>query len=144
MSNKVKWIYVCSPYSGEDKEYNIKVAQAVCRSIVKAGNLPIAPHLYFPQFLNDDIPEERTDGLKIATYLLDMADELWVVGETFSKGMKDEITYASRNEIPITFIPAPEIKEEASIESIVSHNPVYNSPFETLSEDAYKNLKWEF
>lgn len=130
MSNKVKWIYVCSPYSGENKEYNVKVAQAVCRSIAKAGNLPIAPHLYCPQFLNDDIPEERMDGFEIAMRLLDLADEMWVVGETFSKGMKEEIAYASRDEVPITFIPVPEIKEEkeeeALVETILSQYPVYS------------------
>ena len=46
-------VYICSPYAGGNKEKNIANAQRYCRFAVDSGCLPLAPHLYFPQFMDD-------------------------------------------------------------------------------------------
>ena len=55
-------IYVCSPYRG-DVSVNVAFAKRCCLEVIKAGKVPFAPHLYFTQFLDDDIPEERERGM---------------------------------------------------------------------------------
>ena len=54
-------VYICSPFSG-DVEGNIASAQRFSRFAVDKGYIPIAPHLLFPQFLNDNDPKERQLG----------------------------------------------------------------------------------
>ena len=51
-------VYVCSPYSG-DIDANILNARRYCRFAVDSGCIPIAPHLLFPQFMNDADETER-------------------------------------------------------------------------------------
>lgn len=51
-------VYICSPYAGET-ENNIKAAQKYSRFAVDKGYIPVAPHLLFPQFMNDANPAER-------------------------------------------------------------------------------------
>ena len=55
-------VYICSPFAG-DTEKNVEAAKRYSRYAVDAGYIPIAPHLLFPQFLNDDDPEECRLGL---------------------------------------------------------------------------------
>ena len=56
-------VYICSPYAGGNKEKNIANAQRYCRFAVDSGCLPLAPHLYFPQFMDDS--ELHTDRIRI-------------------------------------------------------------------------------
>ena len=62
-------VYICSPYAG-DIETNTAAARRYCRFAVEAGYIPIAPHLLFPQFLNDSDPKERELGLFFGNALL--------------------------------------------------------------------------
>ena len=48
-------VYICSPYAG-DVESNTAAARRYSRFAVEAGYIPIAPHLLFPQFLDDSSP----------------------------------------------------------------------------------------
>jgi len=95
-------IYVCSPYRG-DKEKNLKKACAYCKSIAFWGNLPVAPHLYFPQFLDDDNHDERMNGIKMGLELLKDCDAMHVYGNDITEGMEMEIRKAIELEIPIMF-----------------------------------------
>lgn len=56
---KKKLIYICSPCRGNDGNYehNIEMAQYYCRTVMHMfpNLLPIAPHVYFTQFLDDSI-----------------------------------------------------------------------------------------
>ena len=88
-------IYVCSPYAG-DVENNIAAARRYCRFAVESGFIPIAPHLLFPQFLDDDNPKERELGLFFGNALLSKCAELWVFGEKITSGMSIEIEKAKR------------------------------------------------
>ena len=86
-------VYICSPFSGDVKE-NKKKARTYSRFAVKKGYLPITPHLLFPQFLDDENPDEREIGLHMGLVLMTKCVEVWVFGEKNSEGMKREIQKA--------------------------------------------------
>lgn len=92
-------VYVCSPFS-VDPVGNAEQARRYCRFAVDTGYVPLAPHLFFPQFLDDGIPEERELGMFMAIIMLTKCAELWVFGDRITKGMSQEIRKAeSRNMI---------------------------------------------
>ena len=98
-----KFVYICSPCRG-DYENNIKYAKFYCSQIMKEcpDVIPIAPHVYFTQFLDDKKPTERSLGMEAGLALLDMCDEIWVYGlQNPSEGMQAEIDYALKNGIKI-------------------------------------------
>ena len=86
-------VYICSPFSG-DAEGNVKAARGYSRFAVDNGCIPIAPHLLFPQFLNDNDPKERQLGLFFGNALMSKCAEVWVFGSTISPVMADEIKRA--------------------------------------------------
>ncbi|MEB3090404.1 hypothetical protein [Corynebacterium pseudotuberculosis] len=46
-------VYICSPYSG-DVEINVQLAHDFCaRAVIRGGKNPLAPHLHYPQFMDD-------------------------------------------------------------------------------------------
>ena len=94
-------VYVCSPYAG-DVEENIRKACAYCRYTVDHGYIPLAPHLYLPQFLDEESERELALFMDIA--LLSRCAELWVFGDVISAGMEKEIQYAQRKGKPIQYI----------------------------------------
>lgn len=98
-------VYICSPLSG-DVERNQANARRYCRYAVESGTIPLAPHLYFPQFLNDSDLIERNLALFMDIVLLSKCAELWVFGETVSKGMSIEIEKAKRKGQPIRWFTA--------------------------------------
>lgn len=86
-------VYICSPYAGEiDK--NVEAARRYSRFAVDMGCIPVAPHLLFPQFLDDASPGERQLGLFFGNALMTKCSEVWVFGETISAGMRAEIKRA--------------------------------------------------
>ena len=86
-------VYICSPYAG-DVEKNVEAAQRYSRFAVDRGYIPIAPHLLFPQFLNDRSPKERQLGLFFGNALMSKCSEVWVFGSRISAGMEAEIKRA--------------------------------------------------
>lgn len=88
-------IYVCSPFKG-DIEHNIEQARQYCRRVIKTGKIPFAPHLYFPQFLDDTDPQERKQGIKYAIHMMRFCTEVWVFGDVVSDGMRLEIEHANK------------------------------------------------
>ena len=86
-------VYICSPFSGAVDE-NIAAAQRYSRFAVDKGCIPIAPHLLFPQFLNDADTKERELGLFFGTALMSKCAEVWVFGSNISAGMEAEIKRA--------------------------------------------------
>ncbi len=96
-----KKVFICSPFRG-DMEGNARKAAAYSRRAVEEGYLPIAPHLLFPQFLNEGIEEERRLGIAMGLELLDGCDEVWVFGEA-TEGMAAEIAYATEQGNKIIF-----------------------------------------
>jgi hypothetical protein len=94
-------VYICSPFAG-DTERNIRRARGYCRFVVSKGYIPLAPHLHYPQFMDDGDKEERELGLRFALILLGKCDELWVFGNT-SSGMSKEIARAKKRGMPIKY-----------------------------------------
>lgn len=88
-------VYICSPLAG-DMAKNQENARTYCRFAVDAGYIPIAPHIYFPQFMNDNDRKERDLALFMDIVLLSKCAELWVFGERISSGMSIEIEKAKR------------------------------------------------
>ena len=88
-------VYICSPYAG-DIEANVAAARRYSRFAVDEGYIPIAPHLLFPQFLNDAEPAERELGLFFGNALISKCSEVWVFGSRISSGMEAEINRAKR------------------------------------------------
>jgi hypothetical protein len=85
----MKKVFVCSPLRGE-YEKNFKKAVGYSRKIALGGKIPITPHIYFTQFLNDKSKKERDLGIKMGCELLKLCDEIAVFGKPTS-GMKKEI-----------------------------------------------------
>jgi hypothetical protein len=98
-SRKMKLVYVCSPLRG-DIERNIQNANEYCRIAAQMGVIPLAPHTIFTQYLDDTVPNQREQGLKMGLELLLKCDELWFFGTDVSEGMGAEIKLAQQNGIP--------------------------------------------
>ena len=90
----MKKVYICSPCRG-DYENNIQRAKEFSRAAVERGCIPITPHIYLTQFMDDTIPAERELGLSIGRELVLMCDELWAFGlDCPTAGMAAEIELA--------------------------------------------------
>ena len=53
-------------------------AKDYCAYAASCGVIPLAPHTIFTQYLNDAVPEQREQGLRMGHELLERCDELWV------------------------------------------------------------------
>lgn len=101
MSNKPKdrtyrpLVYICSSLSG-DVPGNTEKARKFCRFALEKGQNPLAPHLMFHQFVNDDDPAERELALFMDIVLLGKSSELWVFGDTVSTGIQMELEMAKK------------------------------------------------
>ena len=115
-------IFVSSPYRAKTKEKmdeNIAIAKKVCHIIIKNGNLPVAPHLYFPSFLQDDDESERNLGMKYSLHLLDQCDEIIVIipgteegrtpYERLTEGMMTEVDHAVERGMKPKYISVDEL-----------------------------------
>lgn len=71
------------------------------RFAVVSGAIPFAPHLLYPQVLDENDPSERELGIFFGMVWLGKCDELWVFGRHISNGMAREIAQAKKRGIPI-------------------------------------------
>ncbi|MCQ9359256.1 MULTISPECIES: DUF4406 domain-containing protein [unclassified Corynebacterium] len=95
-------VYICSPYSG-DIAGNIRLARSFSAVAVSRGTVPLAPHLVFPQFMDDEDPLDRELAMLMNKILLDRCDEIWVYQPTVSVGMKQEIQWARGRGMVVRF-----------------------------------------
>lgn len=125
-----KKIFVCSPYrpTAKDKkckksqlEANVQRAKDACRLLSELGFLPLAPHLYFTQFLRDEDAQEREAGISMGMCWLEEADEVWVFGEAISEGMAAEIEKAHELKKPVRNLPEPGHVVGLLLKSISEH-----------------------
>ena len=87
------FVYICSPYR-DNPRVNVMRARNYCKFAVEQGKLPIAPHLYFPQFLSE--ATERDKAMRMNFELLKLCDEVWVFGDKITEGMAAEIERAKK------------------------------------------------
>ena len=85
------FVYICSPYR-DDPGTNVIRARRYCRFAVAEGRIPLAPHLYFPQFLSES--SERETAFRMNFELLKLCEEIWVFGDDLSEGMVLELSRA--------------------------------------------------
>jgi hypothetical protein len=88
-------VFICSPYRG-DVEKNVEIAKRVIRHVLFRGDIPIAPHLYFPQFLDETSQVDRIQGIKMGVELMKDCDELWLIGTKITSGMEFELEAAKK------------------------------------------------
>lgn len=95
-------VYICSPYAGNIVE-NTKNAIKYLRFAANNGVVPFAPHLLYPQALDEGNPTHRELGLFFGMVWLSKCDEIWVFGDYISVGMKAEIEKATRRRMPVRY-----------------------------------------
>lgn len=107
IQSKIKRVFICSPWRG-DTERNRKIALAICRRVAMAGHNPIAPHIYYTQFLNDDHPLERQLGINCAVDELISCDEVRKFDCDATSGMRGELAVAKQRKIPVLLVALTE------------------------------------
>lgn len=95
-------VYICSPFAG-DEERNMEKARRYSRFAVRQACIPVAPHLLFPQFMDDSVPAERSIALFMGMVLLGKCEQVWVFGNTISAGMAAEIEKAEKKNMLIRY-----------------------------------------
>ncbi len=108
-------VYICSPFrptntnpvlAANELIDNLKLAKDACNFATIRGCEPIAPHLYYPQFLNDNDEYERKLGMELGLKALRSCDELWIMNCRISAGMSAEIKEAQKCGIPMLVFTA--------------------------------------
>lgn len=102
-------VYICSPFSKGNVEQNTENARRYSRFAVDKHCIPVAPHLLFPQFMNEET--ERETALFMGIVLLTKCAELWIFGSVITSGMEVEIAKAQRKGIPIRYF-SEELEEQ--------------------------------
>lgn len=123
-SSTYKKVYICSPYhnSNTDKvAENIRLAREYCAWTMRTttGIIPIAPHIYFTQFLDDNIPDARRIGTQAGLALLKDCEEVWVFGSMMSDGMVQEMAAAAQLGKTLRFFTVDVLQERDSDQQTV-------------------------
>lgn len=123
----MKLVYICSRYKPDENhsvEFHRAVAATACRIIIdhNANAIPVAPHLYFPQFMDDENQVERKAALTYGNHILKQCHvmKVIVVDNIISDGMKAEIELAE-GRIPVDYIYATKEEMEEIIEKIIGN-----------------------
>lgn len=97
-------VYICSPLSAPTKEgirQNMKKAADYAHLVSGIFRCrAIAPHSFLPEYLDDNIPEERKAGLAFGLSVLRLSKAIIVCGSRVSSGMRGEIKRAGELNIP--------------------------------------------
>jgi len=103
IQSKIQKVYICSPFRG-DTRANTANAIRYCRFALKHNRFPVATHIWFPRFMDDNVPAERELALKIGVWLLSQCSEVWVFTDNkITEGMAFEIDAAKRQNKPIKY-----------------------------------------
>lgn len=95
-------VYICSPFAG-DTEHNTIRARGYSRFAVSKNAIPIAPHLLFPQFMEDSDKREREKALFMGLVLMSKCQEVWCFGSKISSGMAIELEKAKKRNMVIKY-----------------------------------------
>ena len=87
-----RMIYICSPYAGNTEE-NIAFARQACGYAIRQGAVPLAPHLLYPQILNDSVPEERETGIRLGLEMLERCEEAIREGPDTSQSHQKNVQF---------------------------------------------------
>ena len=109
-----KLVFVSTPFhadTGAEMLGNIKLAQRICKQVLEDGGIPYAPHLLFPQFLDDADACQRAAGIEAGIEMLRRCDILVFSGGKVTDGMTQEMKAASDLGIPVVYLKDPEEPE---------------------------------
>ena len=91
-------VYICSPLSAPTEQ---GIRKNMEKAVYYAGLVSgvtgcraIAPHSFLPEYLDDNIPEEREAGLAFGLSILRLSRAIIVCGSRISSGMRGEIKMA--------------------------------------------------
>lgn len=96
-------IVVESPFKAptfEGRAKNLRMALNICRYAVYHGFNPYASHVFFTQFLKDEIVDERLAGITCGLDWSRFAEQVWMVlreGEELSSGMMMALQFHMEN-----------------------------------------------
>jgi len=85
-----------------DPASNIERVRAISQFLIDDGALPIAPHLYLPQLVDE--ASGREQALALCLELLGTCDEVRVFSELVTEGMERELREAKRLGLPVHFV----------------------------------------
>lgn len=94
------YIYICSAFRTDDEDeafFRSRLVMAACRHHVRDfGQIPVAPHLYFPTFL-DERTHERKIGMTIGRRLLEVCSGItaYTIKDEITEGMQEELELAA-------------------------------------------------
>lgn len=117
-----KHIYICSPLRPVSTDPilranelidNLKLAKDACTFAALRGCDPVAPHLFYPQFLDDNDPTERALGMELGLKALRSCDELWIITPRIISSMSTEIKEAQKCGIPVLVFTAAGFRKYA-------------------------------
>lgn len=135
-----KLCYVCSPYRG-DVARNVAYAQELTGRAVRRGLVPITPHLYITQALDDNDPGERALGMEVGLRLLEPCKYIMIGGYFgISQGMRHEIEAAHRLQKQ-EFIHLLSFVERDGVQSLLEwleSTDFYTAPASTKYHGAYE------
>ncbi len=92
-------VFVCSPLRG-NLLLNQKKAKYYCKILLNLGYTPIAPHLFYPQFLDPTHKEEDALGFNSGLTLLKRCDKIVIFGDC-SIGMQTELDFIKLHNLTI-------------------------------------------
>jgi len=103
-TKKEKVVYIAHPVSGDVKG-NIDRVLQICREIHTESKyiVPSAPYIATLLYLDDDKADERELGIKANKLLFERGgfQELWLCGNRISPGMRQEVEWCTKLNIPI-------------------------------------------
>ena len=87
-------VIIESPYAG-DVLINVEYARKACRDSFLKGEMPFASHLFYPQFLFDNVEEERIAGIAAGYFLWRLAKLIaFYTDRGWSPGMEEALKHA--------------------------------------------------
>lgn len=94
-------VYICSRTAG-DVAANTRETRKYCRYAVEQDAIPVAPHLLYPQFMDDENPQEHALGMFFGSVLMDHCAELWIFSDgAYTQGMNAAFKHAYRRRMII-------------------------------------------
>lgn len=97
----MRLVIIESPYAGEVDD-NVKYAGQCLIDCIKRGEAPIASHLLFPGRLDDNVPEQRAQGMEAGLEWYRVAEASVVyIDRGISSGMTIGIMRAMANGVTV-------------------------------------------
>ena len=143
--NKKDLVYICSPLSAPTQEgirQNMEKAARYARLVSGTfGCRAIAPHSFLPEYLDDNIPEEREAALAFGLSVLRLCRAVIVCGSRISSGMEGEIRMAGELHIPAYALLE---QEGGAVLAEIKEMPGLNNQNEGGREKSWRRIRVEF